>query len=40
MRRGRGLDLAERRLLAFAPSGDIHAERTPAGFAVVLTFPA
>jgi len=38
-RRGRGLHLAERRLQAHTPSGEIHTERTTAGFAVVVTFP-
>jgi signal transduction histidine kinase len=38
--RGRGLQLAERRLQAHAPSGELHAERTAAGFAVVMTLPA
>lgn len=39
-RRGRGLELAERRLEAHAPSGELHVERVAAGFAVVLTMPA
>jgi len=38
-RRGHGLELAERRLRAHAPEGTIHAERTAAGFAVVIAFP-
>jgi two-component system, LytTR family, sensor kinase len=38
-RQGRGLRLAERRLQAHAPLGEIHTERTPAGFAVVVTLP-
>ena len=38
--RGRGLQLAERRLQAHAPLGELHAERTSAGFAVVMTMPA
>ena len=38
-RRGRGLELAERRLEAHAPSGELHVERSAAGFAVVLTLP-
>ena len=38
--RGRGLQLAERRLQAHAPSGELHAEQTLAGFAVVMTLPA
>ncbi len=38
--RGHGLQLAERRLQAHAPSGELHAEQTPAGFAVVMTLPA
>jgi two-component system LytT family sensor kinase len=38
-RRGHGLELAERRLRAHAPAGTIHAERTAAGFAVVIAFP-
>jgi two-component system LytT family sensor kinase len=38
-RRGHGLELAERRLRAYAPSGTIHTERTAAGFAVVIAFP-
>ena len=38
-RRGHGLEFAERRLHAHAPSATIYAERTPAGFAVVISFP-
>ena len=38
--RGRGLELVERRLTAFAPGGEMHTERTPAGFAVVVSLPA
>jgi LytS/YehU family sensor histidine kinase len=39
-RRGRGLELAERRLKAHAASGELHAERGGAAFTVVLTLPA
>jgi LytS/YehU family sensor histidine kinase len=39
-RRGRGLELAEKRLKAHAPSGELHVEHTGAGFGVVLTLPA
>lgn len=39
-RRGRGLQLAERRLQAHAPSGQLSVERSAAGFCVVLTLPA
>src|SRR5262249_6712068 len=35
--RGRGLELVERRLAAFDPTGEIRTERTPSGFAVVVT---
>ena len=35
--RGRGLELVQRRLAAFDPTGDVHTERTPSGFAVVVT---
>src|SRR5262245_23720456 len=35
--RGRGLDLVERRLAAFDPTGDVHTERMPSGFAVVVS---
>jgi two-component system, LytTR family, sensor kinase len=38
-RRGQGLELAERRLRMHAPSGTIHTERMPAGFAVAISFP-
>jgi len=38
--RGRGLQLAERRLQTHAPTGELYAERTAAGFAVVMTLPA
>jgi two-component system LytT family sensor kinase len=38
-RRGHGLELAERRLRAYAPAGTIRAERTAAGFAVVIALP-
>ena len=38
--RGRGLQLTERRLQAHAPLGELHAERTSAGFAVVMSLPA
>jgi two-component system, LytTR family, sensor kinase len=39
-RRGHGLQLAERRLKAHAPSGEIGVDRTAAGFAVFVTLPA
>lgn len=39
-RRGHGLRLAERRLKAHAPSGQIGVDRTPRGFAVFLTLPS
>ena len=39
-RHGRGLQLAERRLKAHAPSGELHVERGASGFGVVLTLPA
>ena len=39
-RRGHGLRLAERRLKAHAPSGEIGVDRTAAGFAVFVTLPA
>src|SRR5262249_55004176 len=35
--KGRGLELVERRLAAFDPTGEIRTERTPSGFAVVVT---
>jgi two-component system LytT family sensor kinase len=38
-RRGRGLQLSERRLKAYAPSGELYVEKTAAGFAVVVTLP-
>jgi hypothetical protein len=38
-RSGRGLQLAERRLKAFAPGGELGVERDADGFAVVVTLP-
>ena len=38
-RSGRGLALAERRLKAFAPGGELGVERDADGFAVVVTVP-
>jgi len=38
-RPGHGLQLAERRLKAHAPSGEIGVDRTPSGFAVFVTLP-
>jgi LytS/YehU family sensor histidine kinase len=39
-RPGHGLQLAERRLRAHAPSGEIGVDRTASGFAVFVTLPA
>jgi LytS/YehU family sensor histidine kinase len=38
--RGRGLDLAARRLKAHAETAELYVERGAAGFSVVLTLPA